>query len=158
VSAAEGRAYVGLDDGSVHAVRVRDGEPVWRFDPGTTLTTDLYGDAREYQPRVAAPPAVGDDRVYVAHGDGHLYALDTAGDVQWSFWAWNALDTQPAVADGAVYAGCVDTFLYALDPASGERLWEFATEARVEGAPAVVDGHVFVASSDGRLYALGGER
>ena len=158
VSTAGGRAYVGLDDGSVHAVRVRDGEPVWRFDPGTTLTIDLYGDGREHQPRVAAPPAVGDDRVYVAHGDGYLYALDTAGDVQWSFWAWNALDTQPAVADGAVYAGCRDTFLYALEPASGERLWEFATDARVEGAPAVVDGHVFVASTDGRLYALGGER
>ncbi|WP_255198093.1 PQQ-binding-like beta-propeller repeat protein [Halorarius litoreus] len=164
VSAAGGRAYVGLDDGSVHAVRVRDGEPVWRFDPGTTLTSDedggsaLYGDPGPRQPAVRAPPAVGDDRVYVAHGDGRLYALDTSGEVQWSFWAWNALTTQPAVADGAVYAGCVDNFLYALDPTSGERLWEFATQGRIEGPPAVVDGHVFVASSDNRLYALGGER
>lgn len=153
VSAGGGRAYVGLDDGSVHALGVRDGEHAWQFDPGPTVD-----DGEEYQRAVRAPPAVGDDRVYVAHGDGRLYALDGSGDLRWSFRAWNGLAGQPSVGADAVYVGCRDTFLYALAPATGERLWEFSTGWRVDGAPAVVDGHVFVASGDERLYALGGER
>lgn len=159
VSVAAGRAYVGLDDGSVWAVRVRDGERVWRFDPGTTITHEGFGDSEPRQPAVGAPPAVGDGRVYVAHGDGRLYALDAAsGEVDWSFWAWNRLVAQPSVGDSAVYVGCEDSFVYALDPASGDRLWEFSTGRRVESAPAVVDGHLFVSSADERVYALGGER
>lgn len=157
VSVGDGRAYVGLDDGSVHAVRVRDGEPVWRFDPGTTVTLEWPGEDVPRQPPVRAPPAVGDGRVYVAHGDGHLYAVDAeAGEADWDFWAWNELQAQPSVGDGAVYVGCDDSFVYALDPASGERLWEFSTGRHVQAAPAVVDGHVYAASGDEHVHALWG--
>jgi outer membrane protein assembly factor BamB len=159
VSVGDGRAYVGLDDGSVWTVRVRDGERVWRFDPGTTITDEAYGDPDPRQPPVRAPPAVGDGRVYVPHGDARLYALDAAtGEQAWSFWAWNHLPAQPSVGDGAVYVGCEDSFVYALDPATGERLWEFSTQRYVESAPSVVDGHLFVASADEHVYALGGGR
>ncbi|WP_255151501.1 PQQ-binding-like beta-propeller repeat protein [Halorarius halobius] len=158
VSAGGGRAYVGLDDGSVHAVRLADGERAWRFDPGTTVTYEGFGgDAEPRQPAVDAPPAVGDGTVYVAHGDGRLYAVDAGtGEADWSFWGWNAMPGQPAVGEDAVYVGCADSFLYALDPIEGERRWEFSTRRAIRAAPAVVDGHVFVTSADERLYALGG--
>lgn len=159
VSAGRRRAYVGLDDGSVWAIRVDDGKRVWRFNPGSTLTYEGPGGPRTSRPAVRAPPAVGDGRVYVAHGDGRLYALDAAsGEVAWSFWAWNGLPAQPSVGDGAVYVGSEDSFVYALDPRTGDRLWEYATSGSVEGALAVVDGHVVAASGDEHVRALGGDR
>ena len=38
--------------------------------------------------------------------------------------------------------------------ANGNRLWTFATRARVESSPAIAGGRVFVGSNDGRFYVL----
>lgn len=154
---ANGRVYVGSHGGSVHAVRARDGKRIWRFDPGTTDPgREPFGDREPRPARVKAGLAVADDRAYVAHGDGRLYALDAAtGDPHWTFWSWGPFTAGPSVGDGAVYVGSQDSFLYALNPSSGKRLWEFSTSERIDGsAPAIVDGHVFVGSGDDHVYAL----
>jgi outer membrane protein assembly factor BamB len=70
------------------------------------------------------PPAVGPDgSVYVVSRSEHrLHAVDSSGNVQWSFPG--VIGAEPAVGfGGAVYAAGVDNSLYALDPVTGQTQW-----------------------------------
>ena len=62
----------------------------------------------------------------------------------------------PAIgSDGTVYVGSWDKKLYALSGKSGDKLWEFETEALVNSSPAIgPDGTVYVGSDDNKIYAI----
>ena len=63
----------------------------------------------------------------------------------------------PVVANGVLYIGSHGKELLAFDAESGERLWEFDTDAPILASASVAGNTVYVGDSDGNLYAVDGE-
>ena len=79
-----GRVYIGANTGDFYALDLATGHPLWKqflgFQP--TLTCNKRGITSTAT--VANDPTTGKPTVYVAGGDGYLYALDAAtGTVVW---------------------------------------------------------------------------
>lgn len=61
---------------------------------------------------------------------------------------------RPVVADGRVYAAAVSGGVQAIDLQTGQRLWNYETDARLSGGPGVGEGLVVVGGLDGEVIAL----
>jgi outer membrane protein assembly factor BamB len=151
---AEGRVFVGSDDGKVYAVDLERGSEIWSF-----ATEDV----------VEAPPLHYRGSIYVGSGDFFLYALDAGtGALRWKRQTddkilGSANWVEPAGGGPArIVVGSYDNKLHCIDAQSGEPLWVYETANYVNGTPAVVgeriifggcDGVVHVVSADGRGLA-----
>ena len=97
----------------------------------------------------------GDNNIYVGCNDGSLYAVSSAGSVQWTFATGSSVISSPALAaDGTIYVGSVDSSIYAVNP-DGSQAWEYETPGAVRSSPAIdADGNVYVGSYDYYVYSL----
>jgi outer membrane protein assembly factor BamB len=108
------------------------------------------------QRHVRSSPAVrSDGMIFFGSRDDRLYAVDSSGEVAWTFVTRGDVDSAPTIAsDGTVYVGSDDGRLYAVWP-DGELRWAVLTSAPVRGSAAVGDdGTVYFGSHDGKVYAL----
>ena len=63
--------------------------------------------------------------------------------------------TSPVVAGRLVFAALPSSHrVVALDAGTGEKRWQFATDARVDSPPTIHNGRVIFGSRDGHVYAL----
>ena len=69
---------------------------------------------------VDSSPAVGGDGlIYVGSYDGHLYAINSEGVMEWRFKTGGWIDSSPVIGDdGTLYVGSEDGNLYALNTES----------------------------------------
>lgn len=97
---ANGRLFVGLYDGKMHAFDLEDGSKLWEY---RTL-----GDA------ITAPPTVVDGHVYFGGWSGKVHCVTASeGTRKWSY----ALDTNPmapTVVDDVVFVGTAGGRVHAL--------------------------------------------
>src|SRR5919197_2607308 len=133
----EGIAYLPGGDGTLYALRVRDGSMVWKYESAEQLAT---------------APLVADGRVYVLSQANTLFAVDAASG-RWLWQYRRDLPTgfsvegaaAPSLSKGVLYAGFADGFLVALDPSTGTAKWERALSSPgnqfldVDASP-IVDG------------------
>ena len=161
---AAGVVYVGSNDGSLYAVRRKDGAELWRYSTHGPVTSS---------------PGVADNAVYFASEDGYVYALDAqSGALRWRFKTggerrfqapgihgikpadqmmsdpFDMFVSSPALADDTVYVGSGDGNVYALNAESGAVRWKFTTGNVVHATPAVAGGIVYIGSWDRNFYAL----
>ena len=154
-------AFVGSEDGVVHAVDVEgeEAEQSWEFDTEDGL--------------IQASPTVVDGTVYIGSGGftddgsvaGSVYALDAeTGELEWEFTDVFRSQASVSVVGGTAYVtGDMDR-VWALDADTGDIEWNetLDTTIRNDGAPHVVDGTVYLSgfetnfggSGDGGLIAL----
>jgi hypothetical protein len=105
---ADGKVYVGADDGKIYCLNATTGEFIWNYTTGNW---------------VRSSPAVADGKVYVGSRDNKFYCLDAAtGALIWSYITSNDVYSSPAVADGVVYVASTDHKVYAFSPPF---LWNF---------------------------------
>lgn len=148
---------VGAADGSVHAVRLADGQPAWTH----ATTGPIYGEA-----------LVADARVYLVNDAGLLLALDVAtGRELWHAdlggaavarqlpgieppYDYDYLAPKPVVADGTLYIGAADGGCHALDAATGKPLWRFAAGGKIRTDALVLPDRVIFTCLDQHVYAL----
>jgi outer membrane protein assembly factor BamB len=104
-------------------------------------------------------PALLDDRIIAATGEGNVIALSPDGQKQ--LWKYEDVDqsesmfySSPAVADGIVVIGCRDRQVHAVDVNTGKRAWAFKTRGDVDATAAISDGRVYVPSKDKKFYVL----
>jgi outer membrane protein assembly factor BamB len=105
---------------------------------------------------VTSTPAVVADVVYVASGDGRVYALDAHTGVEiWRSAQIDAGVSSPAVIDGVVYIGTgVDEgAAYALDARTGAVLWSTETGG-ISSSPCVGNGLVYFGTNNDSVIAL----
>jgi outer membrane protein assembly factor BamB len=78
---------------------------------------------------VSDQPFVYNNIVYVAAGDGNLYAVDAGSGVKkWTVAGLYANGSGPIVANGVLYVGGGGSeYFYAIDPANGNVKWKFNT-------------------------------
>jgi len=136
--------YIGSMDRHLYALRLSDGEELWRFHA-------------EGEGAFAGTPALRDDTLYIGAFDDWLYAVDAhTGTERWRFagenWFWGS----PAVYSDTVYAADVNGNVYAVHADTGELIWRQPLDTAVRAGPALTeDGStLFVGSQSGTLYAL----
>lgn len=139
-------AYICLNSGEVHALRLADGSTVWNV-----RVADHPHNAVN-----AAPLAYG-GRLYVATMERTLRALDAAtGATLWTATLGGNCMSSPVAVDGVIYVGSgfPETTLHAVDATSGAPLWSGDAGAFVFGAPAVEGGRVYVGNNKGVYSAF----
>jgi outer membrane protein assembly factor BamB len=150
-----GKLFFGTEDGTVYALRTRDGAVVWRYRADGAVKGGPTLDERRR-------------RLYFGDYAGAVHALRVAdGRRVWRAKVSSgplglgrgAFYSTPAVAYGRVYIGNTNGGVYSFDEDTGRLAWRKHTGAYVYSSPAVAHvprgrPTVYVGSYDGRLYAL----
>lgn len=153
---SEDQVFAGSYNNTLVAIDKNSGSQKWSFN----IAKD----------RFIASPLVAGDKVYAPNTDTYLYALNTAGDLLWSFRTSGPNWTKP-VSDGQfIYLASMDHFLYALNldystsvlavDKTGSRtlvnkpLWSVDLGAAVVADPVLSNGRVLVATIDGKLHSV----
>lgn len=136
---ANGIVYQSGPQGRVYANDLRTGASVWTFDARTKFSRDTHVIAYVTS-RINRGLALLDDKVFVASGDCHLYALDQkTGRLLWDVLSCDPKEAfgitgAPRVGAGLVFVGnaCGDTgltrgFVDAFEATTGKRKWRFYT-------------------------------
>jgi len=140
-----GAAYFTGCDARLLALNLKDGTEKFAVDLGGLAP---------------GSPAVLDDRIIAATGEGTVLALSLDGQKQ--LWKYDQVDQQsamfyssPAVSDdGVIVLGCRDRQVHAIDAKTGQRLWAFKTRGEVDATAAISDGRVYIPSKDKKFYVL----
>jgi hypothetical protein len=128
---------IALQDGTVRAFAVTNGQPLWQA------------------PLAASQPPTLEDRIAYVESHGQLTALTSAdGTLRWQV----ALDA-PAAVRAVVRAGWVALLLesgaaLALDARDGRTVWRRPDLGRAAAAPTLAADRVYVPLLDGRVVSL----
>lgn len=107
-----GHAFVGDNDGTLHAVNMVSGKASWTY---------------KAKGGIYSSPAIVNDTIVVGSYDGKLYMFKTSPDgktvnTPFTFTLGGKLHSSPAIADGLVYIGSDDGMFHALaEPGSVEK-------------------------------------
>jgi outer membrane protein assembly factor BamB len=131
---ADGKVFVGSNDGNAYALDGTTGLILWSGPTGASIPFS---------------PAVDQGRVYVGSDDTKVYAFSetcsTPCSPLWTATTAGRISSAPAVAGGVVYVGAgrgADGDLWALDAVTGSVLWTAPLSSAPHGV-AVADGVVY---------------
>ncbi|MEA2053879.1 MAG: PQQ-binding-like beta-propeller repeat protein [Candidatus Thermoplasmatota archaeon] len=122
----EDAVYMAASSGKLYAFDSKSGNLLWNRVMGEKVSTPSYCKGKVF---------VGTDR--------GLYALNTHGDVEWSYEA--DISSQPVIYGDSVIAGCEDGNVYCLSSDNGKKIWSVKLNGTSYPSD-VVDGKVYVAS------------
>lgn len=152
------RIYLPLANGTIVALRAKDGQLYWRSEIGGELSASPVADdvavyvASEMKPDTTKP-APGQRRAM-----GTLRALGRdAGVTKWMRTLALPLAGSLAISGGKLIAGGQDGRVYAFNRNTGEIIWSYTHGARFHGHPVGADGRVYLGSDDGNLLAIDAE-
>ena len=131
-----GRAYQVTSDGQTEI-----------FDAGTQA-----GQSDEDLP--TSTPAIDSDRIYIGGLSQQLFAIDTAGNEQWTYETDSAVRSSPVYDSEYVYSATVDGDVFCLNSDSGSEEWIFATDEIIYTTPVLVNGSVYVSTEDGTVFEI----
>lgn len=149
VITSDGTAYVGADDGVLHAVTVATGKDRWHFNGGASFGSDLS----------TAPLVLADGEVIWPGPDHRLFALGRDGMLRWTI-AGHAdlltpvLDPRTGLMVVADQAGHISGYRLRPGRRAPQRVWTRTLASTSYGNPAVAaDGTIYETAGD-RLVAL----
>ena len=138
---ADGVAYVANYKGHVYALRMSNGQVIWRHRPS--------------RGKMASSPAiVGED--LVVHGmDGIVRVLDRRnGKLRWHFRVGSPIESSPIVSGGLDYFGAWNGRVYALDLKRRTLRWSYRTGYKITSSAAIAGRTLYIGDYGGRLHAL----
>ncbi len=133
--------YVGDLANNFHKIDIETGQAQWTF---TEAQGFYIGQAAEDEGIVYAPS-----------NDGRLYAINSEGNLLWSFEADHYIWSQPQINADAVFFGSMDHFVYGVSK-NGDQLWAVELGGAVVGSPVLSeDGtKLYVGSIGNDMVAL----
>ncbi len=140
-----GRAFIGSNDGRVHALDMATGHEVWMFDAGSA---------------VEAPPMLSGNAVYAGTIEGMFYSINAAnGQTNWKYSTEGKILGSANMVPGPdgtprILVGSYDFKLYCLDAASGKPAWTYETGNYINGSCAVAGGQIVFGGCDAMLHVL----
>ena len=138
-----GVAFIAGCDEMFRAIRISDGHELFKVVSGAYT---------------GASPALAGQFAYYGTFDNEVLGVNIAAKrVAWHYQHPQRqfpFYSSAGVVEGKVVLGGRDKLVHCLNAATGKRLWNFATKARVESSPALASNRVFVGSNDGRFYVL----
>lgn len=131
-----GLVISGTTDGKVLALNDGDGSVEWTFNTGASPTG------------VTASPAVANGTIFIAAGDGYLYALSPIGQQVWNFSLGGpAYMCTPAISEGRLVTGADNGVLSCVDISNGAMKWNYSAEGKIRASPAIRNGTVYFVST-----------
>lgn len=131
-------------DGTVRAIEAKSGEIRWEDTRPDGVTRSTV--------------AAVDNRVFVAGGNGRMYAYDTEGSFVWStLLAGGKQLLSPAVGDSLLAVADQTGVLYVLERTTGEVLAQLAnSQSRSDDShpPVINDNRILFVGSGGELHLL----
>jgi outer membrane protein assembly factor BamB len=111
------RMYFGYGDG-VYALDSVNGSPIWHTTTVVPNGTNVSGQGSETvsSPALTGANAPGGRVMFVGDYGGKIRAIDTNGNVLWTYATGGLVYSSPAIANGHVYVTSGDGFLYAFAP------------------------------------------
>jgi outer membrane protein assembly factor BamB len=149
-----GVMFVSLDPGQLSALNAETLSEKWTFGSedefacggGEPQARDLEG--------IYAPPAVGDDLLFIGAYDNNLYAVGREeGDCRWLFETGDPIVGGPVLGDAGLYVPSSDGYLYVVDPTTGQSTQSFSA-GNIWSTPLLTDDALFVSTMDGTLWKL----
>lgn len=144
-SITKGVVYCGTGGKGFYAIDLQNGEEKWKFEEALASSF----------------PAVVKDTVYFSTATGTFYALNTNGEVKWTFKGpySGSIASSPALTEGMVVYGYGPGFsgqggMCALDQETGEQRWVFSENGLDPTSPAIAEGKVVFVSVNGSLYGI----
>jgi len=146
----------GAADGSVIALKVRTGEPVWRYVPFSVSP-------------INSSPVIDGNFVYIGHGEespgnneqGRVICLDASQiekgspKLVWEVDGIHARYASPIINEGRLYMPDDGGRLYCLDAKDGKQIWKFNYgRGETRGSPVFADGKIYVAEVSARFHIL----
>jgi polyvinyl alcohol dehydrogenase (cytochrome) len=149
-----GQVYIGANTGVFYDVDESTGQAVWKQFLGFVPKLTCHARGITSTATVAPDPQTGNPTVYVAGGDGYLYALDAAtGAIVWrsvialpsstvnDYYDWSS----PTVANGHIYIGvssqCDNPLVYGglkeYDQTTGTLLGFYQTDPGAKKGPSI---------------------
>ncbi|SDE49284.1 Outer membrane protein assembly factor BamB, contains PQQ-like beta-propeller repeat [Paenibacillus sp. UNCCL117] len=144
---ANGKVYVGSEDGKLYAIDDATGTQSWAYTTGgSILSSPAFAD-------LAAPD---DDVVLVGSGDNKLHAVyASTGTVKWTYETGGNVMSNPVVDSGVVYFGSGDKYIYAVNLSDGSLKWRYLTEGLMRQRPTIQGGKLYANVRDTYVwYAL----
>jgi eukaryotic-like serine/threonine-protein kinase len=134
---AGARILVGSDDGSLHAVDLEKGGPVWSAALGA---------------RVRATPAVASEVAVVGDFEGRVAAVKLEdGSRLWTRELGASVYSSACLTGSLAAVGCHDGSVYALTLAGGEPAFSLQSRGPVVSSPIAAGDRLLVPSTDGEL-------
>ena len=145
----------GAGDGTVHALKVSTGEPVWKF------VISKRG--------VNTGPVAFNNLVFVSHSEenldtsdmGLLAAVDGtargeigAAQIKWKLAGFQGGFSSPVLDGTLLYQLDNSSNIYAFEAASGQQLWKKNLGTLQKASPVLGDGKLYVGNEKGRFYIL----
>ncbi|MFZ9596359.1 MAG: PQQ-binding-like beta-propeller repeat protein [Bdellovibrionia bacterium] len=144
----------GTSNGTLYSLKVEQ-------DPKTGAFGLKKNWAYSVGQEIYSSPALHSGHIVFGSINGNLYALNSQGELLWTFHAYSRILSSPLITeDGVVLFGAKNGKLYALDLQTGERIWSYqTTEAQQKtnlDASVSVDseGIIHVGSYQGTLYSI----
>lgn len=155
-----GVLYIGSEDHKLYAIDATSGDIKWTYKTNGAINST---------------PAIHEDKVLFLSYDGFFYALNKDnGKLVWKFKTegehkfevkdyyngsfkpdyWDFYLSSAVVENNIVYFGSSDAHVYALDVATGEKVWQYKTEAGIHSSPAIFENALVIGSWDSNVYCL----
>lgn len=146
---------VGGTDGAVHALKVRSGEPIWRFEMSKrAVNTSVVMHGQLAIVTHSEENLDSSEMGLVAALDATARGVLGTGDLRWRRLGWQGGFSSP-VSDGRrLYQVDNGAVLAAFDLDTGARRWAFGL-GTINKAPLVAaDGKLYVGTENGRFFIL----
>jgi outer membrane protein assembly factor BamB len=147
----DGIVYFGSEDGTVYALKAKNGARKWTFQTADAVYGVSYANGRLF---------FGDKSGKVtavnAENGKLIWQQQTSGA---SFGRGGIFYSTPAIAFGRVYIGNADRKVYSFSARDGSLAWTYTTGHYVYGGPAVANipglgPTVYIGSYDSSFYAI----
>jgi outer membrane protein assembly factor BamB len=178
----DNRLVVSSGEGTLFALELNRGEPVWKFQADQRLSAAAsFGHGRIFQPadrgwlyavsadsgrelyrvRLSGPiinPVAVADKVYVAVMTGQVYALEPDdGAVVWMTDIGHPIWTSPTVANGRIFVGHSGGEVVALEASTGLVLWRYDAGAVIRCSALAAGDYLVTGTMTGLLTVLRAE-
>lgn len=135
-------AFVGSYDTNIWAVKIEDGNLLWK---------------RPSQGGIASSPVIDTDQKQLLYGsEDYTYNAVNYRDgrLNWTYSTGDKIRGTGTVKHGHVFFGSDDGKLYALIANNGRFMWEYDADAPVRSAPLVTNDRIIFGAESGELFSL----
>ena len=131
-------------NGTVSAYNINTGKRLWETELNTVVSGGVGGDEKN---------------LVVTSRNGHVYLLDSKGDLIWQVDASSEVLMPAKIAGNLIIIRSVDGLISALDIDDGSEVWTFkrdvpALSLRGNSSPVIKQGYIFNGLDNGRLVTL----
>lgn len=133
-------------DGLIHAVDMKTGKMIWRYDNTDNMKHKTGEVVNSYEGNIQIDE---NGMIYAGCDNDFMYCLDWQGKLQWKYKTNMMIWTCAAISQTTCYFGSLDFNLYAVDKFNGNLQAKVYTGSEIKSSPVLYDNHIFVGNTNG---------